>query len=142
MPWPLGDDSTDDVSMGELFRKMSTWSDANYLMGAGTKGDSDSNTTNGLVDDHAYSIVKCVHNVAGTNVNLVQVRNPWGKGEIDDGQFANGGPGWRDHPEIEELLQPTALDDGLFWMTEKEFFQFFEKVFLCAANMKEVYGTS
>lgn len=134
--FPLGDDSTDDISMSDLFHKMSIWSEANYMMGAGTKGDSDSNTTNGLVDDHAYSVVQCLHHVAGTKVNMVQVRNPWGKGEIEDGEFADNGPGWQKYPQIKDLLKPTASDDGLFWLTESEFFQYFERVFLCAADMK------
>lgn len=137
MKWP-GEESDADITTSELFSKMSTWSVANYLMGAGTKGVSDSNTTNGLVDDHAYSVVKCLHHVAGTKVNMVQVRNPWGKGEIEDGEFANNGRGWQKYPEIKNLLKPKASDDGLFWMTEKEFFQFFERVFLCAADMKKI----
>jgi hypothetical protein len=135
--WPLGDDSDADISTGELFHKMSTWSAANYLMGAGTKGESDANTTSGLVDDHAYSVVKCLHHVAGTKVNMVQVRNPWGKGEIEDGEFGDNGPGWQKYPEIKALLKPRVSDDGLFWMTEREFFKFFERVFLCAADMKQ-----
>eukprot|EP00526_Cylindrotheca_closterium_P002804 CAMPEP_0113639982 /NCGR_PEP_ID=MMETSP0017_2-20120614/20982_1 /TAXON_ID=2856 /ORGANISM="Cylindrotheca closterium" /LENGTH=1017 /DNA_ID=CAMNT_0000551237 /DNA_START=112 /DNA_END=3165 /DNA_ORIENTATION=- /assembly_acc=CAM_ASM_000147 len=135
--WPMGDDSDADISTSELFYKMSTWSAANYLMGAGTKGDSDSNTTNGLVDDHAYSVVTCLHHVAGTKVNMVQVRNPWGKGEIEDGEFADDGPGWQNYPEIKDFLKPTVSDDGLFWLTEREFFRFFERVFLCAADMKK-----
>lgn len=138
MKWPLGDDDSDgNISKSDLFYKMSKWSAANYLMGAGTKGDSDSNTTNGLVDDHAYSVVRCLHHVAGTKVNLVQVRNPWGKGEIEDGEFADNGPGWQKYPKIKEEIKPTVSDDGLFWLTEREFFRFFERVFLSAADMKK-----
>ena len=133
----MGDDSVGDISMSELFQKMSEWNAANYMMGAGTKGDSDDNLTNGLVDDHAYSVVQCLCNVAGTGVNMIQVRNPWGKGEIETGEFNDNGPGWRRYPEIKELLKPNVSNDGLFWMTESEFFEFFERVFLCAGDMKE-----
>jgi len=64
----------------ELFMKLCAWDDANYIMAAGTKAGSDQQKTDGLVDGHAYSLLECVNDVAGTDVDLIKMRNPWGKG--------------------------------------------------------------
>ena len=66
----------------------------NYIVGASTKGTSDKNATCGLVDNHAYSVIESHSNVCGTGIDLLKVRNPWGKGEIEDGEFDDDGPGW------------------------------------------------
>jgi hypothetical protein len=138
MPWPeVGGGGDGDISQDELFLKMCAWDEVNYVVGAGTEGVSDKESTGGLVDNHAYAVIESVHNVAGTGIDLIKVRNPWGKGEIDDGEFDDTGSGWDKYPEIKALLKPVVADDGMFWITKKEFFVFFQTIFLCAANMTE-----
>ena len=53
------------------------WDDQNYIIGAGTKAGSDDEATDGIVDGHAYSVLQCKNDVAGTTHDLIQVRNPW-----------------------------------------------------------------
>ena len=138
MPWPkVGGGGDDDISQDELFLKLCAWDKANYIVGAGTRGESDKNSTGGLVDNHAYSVIESIHNVAGTKIDLIKVRNPWGKGEIEDGEFDDDGPGWAKYPQIKALLKPVVADDGIFWVTKKEFFNFFETIFVCASDMTE-----
>lgn len=62
---------------------------------SGAGGKSSAGQDDGLVDDHTYSVIECHANVAGTGVDIFKVRNPWGKGEIEDGQFDDDGPGWK-----------------------------------------------
>ena len=38
------------------FERMCAWDDQNYVLAAGTKPGSDSNTTDGIVDGHAYTV--------------------------------------------------------------------------------------
>jgi hypothetical protein len=52
---------------------------------------SDRNTTSGIVDGHSYSVLSVLPNVAGSNVNLVKMRNPHGGGEIEGGMFDDDG---------------------------------------------------
>jgi len=55
----------------------------NYLIFAGSKGDSDTNTTSeGVVCNHAYSVLS-VHEikVRNENIRLLRLRNPWGNQE-------------------------------------------------------------
>eukprot|EP00980_Cylindrotheca_fusiformis_P021193 scaffold8150_cov118-Cylindrotheca_fusiformis.AAC.2 len=114
MPWPEvgGGGSRDlEVSQDELFQRMAEWKKVDYLVGAGTKGESDSNRTGGLVDNHAYAVMKVVMNAAGTGIDLAEVRNPWGRGEIEDGEFGDEGHGWEKYPEIKNLLKPRVAND-------------------------------
>jgi Calpain family cysteine protease len=55
-------------------------------VGAGTSGTSDKDSTDGLVDNHAYTVIESRNNVCGTGIDLLKVRNPWGSGEIEDGE--------------------------------------------------------
>ncbi|KAL3921073.1 MAG: hypothetical protein SGILL_002941, partial [Bacillariaceae sp.] len=136
VPWPDGEH--DLLDEDDLFVRMCEWSDCNYLIAASTKGASDANTTDGVVDNHAYSVIDVMNDVAGTNIDLILVRNPWGRGEIENGTFRSHGPGWKDYPEIEEELDPLHdFDDGVFHLTKNEFFQYFETVYLGASDMSE-----
>ena len=89
--------SNKEIDKEELFQKMCAWDKENYIVAAATSGAggfSSAGQDDGLVDDHAYSVIECHANVAGTGVDMMKVRNPWGKGEIEDGQFDDDGPGW------------------------------------------------
>ena len=92
VPWPKvggGGDATLELTQEELFMRMCAWDDTNYIIGAGIRKSGAA----GLVDDHAYSVIECLNDVAGTPIDLIKVRNPWGKGEIEDGEFDDDGPG-------------------------------------------------
>ncbi|KAG7360750.1 calpain family cysteine protease [Nitzschia inconspicua] len=135
--WPEvgggGDDLLDD---DELFARMCAWSDSNYLVAASTKGASDERTRNGVVDNHAYSVVEVLDDVAGSGVDLILVRNPWGRGDIENGAFRRYGPGWYEYPEVEAEVEPAhEVDDGVLYLTKDEFFEYFETVYLGASDM-------
>jgi len=138
--WPeVGGGGSRDIELDdeEMFMRLYAWDQINYIVGAGTSGTSDKQSTGGMVDNHAYSVIETVDNVAGTEIDLIKVRNPWGSGEIEDGEFDDDGPGWDKYPQIKKALNPVVADDGIFWVTKKEFFQFFETVYLSASNMTE-----
>ena len=84
--WPKlggGGDMNLELTQDELFKRMVAWDQQNYIVGAGTKGTSDKHSTGGLVDNHAYTVIESHSNVAGTGIDLLKVRNPWGNGEIE-----------------------------------------------------------
>jgi hypothetical protein len=138
VPWPkVGGGGMKELTPTELFLKMCAWDKENYIIGAGTKGVSDKNQTDGMVDDHAYSVIDCHHNVVGSGIDLIKVRNPWGKGEIEDGQFDDDGPGWDRYPQIKKRLKPVVADDGIFYVTKEEFFNYYDHFYLSASNMTE-----
>mmetsp|Transcript_15013 Transcript_15013/g.32700 ORF Transcript_15013/g.32700 Transcript_15013/m.32700 type:complete len:522 (+) Transcript_15013:158-1723(+) len=121
-----------ELTQDELFLKMVAWDQVNYIVGAGC---SDAGADGGLVADHAYSVISSFHNVCNTGVDLIKVRNPWGKGEIKNGMFDDDGPGWDQYPEVKNYIKPVVADDGIFYVTKKEFFRFFSSVYLSASNM-------
>ena len=135
MPWPLGGGGTEAATPDDVFSKMCAWKKANYLLAAGTTGTSDEETTDGLLDNHGYIVLEALEDVAGSGIDLCKVRNPWGKGEIENGQFSDDGPGWSKYPQVKRLLKPVVADDGIFWLTKKEFFTYYGTIYLCAADM-------
>jgi len=143
MRWPeLGREEGEDdlhlqLSEEELFTRMCAWDDENYVVGAGTRSGSDKENTDGIVDGHAYSVIACHNDVAGTEFDLIKMRNPHGRGEFQTGMWDDDGPGWDEYPEVREALQPQAADDGIFYVSKEEFFVYFQTVYVCAKSMTE-----
>ena len=118
-------DANSEAKQIEAFTTLCQYDDANYLMGTHTRGggtDKDKRA-DGLVDRHAYTVLECHQNVAGTAVDLVKLRNPWGTGELTSGQWDDDGPGWEEYPAVREAIQPVQADDGAFWMSRQELCQ-------------------
>lgn len=136
--WPdVGGGGTQELTQEELFLRMCAWDDENYIVGASVDGVSDKNRTDGMVNNHAYSVIEAHDDVAGTPIDLFKVRNPWGKGEIENGEFDDDGPGWNRWPQVKRALKPVVADDGIFYLTKKEFFHHFSTIYLSASNMSE-----
>ena len=117
MKWPdVGGGGGMDLGLNEeeLFDRLCAWDAEDFIIGVGTKSGSDTEATDGIVDGHAYTVLTCVRNVAGTEFDLAKVRNPWGSGEFESGMWNDDGPGWTDHPEVKAALKPEAKDDGIF----------------------------
>ncbi|PNH35630.1 hypothetical protein BJF96_g1542 [Verticillium dahliae] len=66
---------------------------------------------NGIVEMHAYSIMKAVEL---NGERLVHLKNPWGKGEWK-GAWSDGSKEWT--PEWLRQLNHTFGDDGAFWIS-------------------------
>ena len=87
--WPPvggGGDSALELNEDDLFRRVVAWDENNYLIGAATSGTSDKQSTDGIVDNHAYSVIDSRQNICGTGIDLLLIRNPWGEG----GELKNG----------------------------------------------------
>lgn len=138
MAWPAvggGGDRMMTVDQAEMFHRMCAWEDASYIMCAGTKAGHDSDDTAGIVDGHAYTILSVVENVAGSGYNMVKVRNPWGRGEFKSGMWDDDGLGWDQFLAVKSALKPVVANDGVFWVSEDEFFKYFKSINLCAKDM-------
>jgi len=140
MAWPEvggGGDADLKVDNDEFFERMCHWDDADFILAAGSAPGSDKDTVKGIVQGHAYTILQCANDVAGTDKDLIQVRNPWGHGEYTAGKWIDDGSGWNEYPQIKSALKPTVEDNGVFWMQDCEFFRHFETVYLCAKDMSK-----
>jgi hypothetical protein len=141
MKWPQvggGGSTQKRLNNERMFERMCAWDDQNYILGCGTKAGSDSEDTDGIVDGHAYTILTCVNNAGGTEIDLIKVRNPWGRGEFQSGLWDDDGDGWSQYPEVYDAIQPVlGCDDGVFWVDKDEFFEYFKTIYLCAKDMTE-----
>ncbi|XP_044148304.1 calpain-13-like [Bufo gargarizans] len=104
------------------------------LMGCTTPGDlytGNIELENGLVKGHAYTVTNGTQIEYNNRVeDIVQVWNPWGKGEWN-GRWSDGSPQWdRVRPEIRKKLN-VDRNDGEFWMSCKDFVQYFAQVNIC-----------
>mmetsp|Transcript_95947 Transcript_95947/g.248069 ORF Transcript_95947/g.248069 Transcript_95947/m.248069 type:complete len:520 (+) Transcript_95947:60-1619(+) len=140
MNWPEvggGGDLQVKCLENEMFERMCAWDDQNYIMAAGTKTKvgSDSSATDGI--GHAYTVITCLNDAAGTKFDLIKVRNPWGKGEFASGMWSDDGAGWKSYPEVKRICKPVNANDGMFWLTKEEFFKYFKTIYLCAQDMSE-----
>ena len=81
--------------------------------------------------------LQVVSDACGMGVDLVKMRNPHGSSEIEKGVWDDDGPGWEQYPQIKAELNPVVADDGIFWVSKDEFFQYFVSVFLSASDMTQ-----
>ena len=67
----------------------------------------------------------------------MKLRNPWGKGEFTKGMWDDDGPGWAKHPEVKAALNPSATDDGIFWISREECWRYLDGFSVCAMDMSK-----
>ena len=84
----------------------------------------------GLVDAHAYSLLaaKVVTLDKGGKVNLVKVRNPWGKREWS-GDWSDKSPKWTENTKRQVDFKDA--DDGTFWISIQDYYKFFYITTVC-----------
>lgn len=82
----------------------------------------------GLITEHSYGLIAAarVKDKNGEDVELVQLRNPWGNFEWN-GDWGDESECWT--PELKRQLKlSTNPDDGLFWMNFEDMKKFFGRV--------------
>jgi len=131
--------STEDVHMeDEIWDEILQGEENNYVMTCSTKSDK---TMNGLYiyADHAYSLLGAFDlKVGGKRVRLVKLRNPWGHTEWI-GDWSDLSPKWT--PELRECLQVEDQDDGIFFMSYEDMFEFFSDVEICKVHDNYAYNS-
>ena len=78
--------------------------------------DSGELKAKGLMDGHAYSLLKALTTTEGQQ--LICLRNPWGSFEWE-GRFSDSSSDWT--PSLKEQCQFSEEDDGTFWMLFSDF---------------------
>lgn len=89
-----------------------------YLFGGGSKPTS----TKGFVGGHAYAVLRVFEE---GDLKLLKMRNPWGEVEWE-GDWADGSKLWT--PEMMIKLEHTFGDDGVFWISYKDFLKHFPSI--------------
>jgi len=123
---------------GSLWRRLARYLKFNYLLGcsnsvAGAKAENDSDTKDGILVNHAYSILYCKE--VG-KLQLLKLRNPWGFAEWD-GDWSDKSEKWEENPAVLSALQSdpkakfTREPDGTFWIDFKNFLSHYTKIYIC-----------
>jgi hypothetical protein len=89
-----------------------------YLFGGGSK----SKKTKGIEGGHAYAVLKAWEE---GDLKLLKLRNPWGEVEWE-GDWSDGSKLWT--PDMMTKLGHTFGDDGVFWMSYKDFLKHFPSI--------------
>ncbi|KAK3236306.1 hypothetical protein CYMTET_53543, partial [Cymbomonas tetramitiformis] len=122
--------SGDPVPDAEFFKVLECFDSKDSVLAAGTDGSDDSESIDGLVKGHAYSLIT-VKEVEG--FRLLCLRNPWGSFEWK-GDWSDESPLWEKHSKVKKECKPR-LDgnDGRFWMEWSDFTRYFSSVDICRA---------
>lgn len=122
-------------SLPDFLDMLADWDAQDFLMCAGSHQGSDSDTDDsGVVQGHAYTLLQVKKDVAGSGIDLLQLRNPWGRGEWE-GDWSDHSDLWEEHPEIAEECGFQVAEDGLFWISYDDFVARYSAVFCAKKNM-------
>ena len=89
-----------------------------YLFGGGSKPTS----SKGFIGGHAYAVLKTWEE---GDLKLLKLRNPWGEVEWE-GDWSDGSKLWT--PDMMKKLDHTFGDDGVFWISYKDFLKHFPSI--------------
>ena len=107
---------------------------AGCMMGAGSNTGTNDHQVDGIVQGHAYGIIGMYEGKdgeeadSGGRLRLIQLNNPWGRGEWT-GDWSDDSDKWTRY--YINRLQPSKQDDGRFWMEFGDFLQHYENVYIC-----------
>jgi len=122
----------------QMWAELQMYDKKNYVMIAdtcGTPGKQDSQCYPcGLPYTHAYSLIRVETNVAGTGVNLCQIRNPHGHGEPNL-DWKDDDVKWKMYPQVAQVLKHDFKDDGTFYCTDVDFFRHFNNIYVVKCSM-------
>eukprot|EP00727_Mastigamoeba_balamuthi_P002136 m51a1_g1192 putative calpain family cysteine protease (507) ;mRNA; f:426295-429631 len=128
---------TADLGSARTFKEIENDDRKNFAICAGVPNvpDVDLMKTVGLVEGHAYSVLRAHRTSNGTCI--LQVRNPWGKVEWN-GAYSDKDPNWT--PELKQELEWSNSDDGTFWMPAEDFVKYYDQVSVLYVDEKWAFS--
>mmetsp|Transcript_7872 Transcript_7872/g.15225 ORF Transcript_7872/g.15225 Transcript_7872/m.15225 type:complete len:1014 (-) Transcript_7872:50-3091(-) len=121
------------IETGEFWDLMLKYFRMGCLMGCSNSSketeadDGEAAGIDGILNNHAYGVLE-VRDIE--NLQLIRIRNPWGKGEWK-GTFADEEEEWDRHPGLKEKLNYQFGNDGTWWMTFSDWVTHYNKLYVC-----------
>eukprot|EP00730_Choanoeca_flexa_P003840 TRINITY_DN11517_c3_g5_i2.p1 TRINITY_DN11517_c3_g5~~TRINITY_DN11517_c3_g5_i2.p1 ORF type:complete len:737 (+),score=138.09 TRINITY_DN11517_c3_g5_i2:92-2302(+) len=147
-PQPEPTPAANDDNPNYLWTLLSSYRDADYLLGASIEGsmiedengqevpDPTAVLPSGLLSRHAYSVLDVVSmDDHGHHFRMVKIRNPLGHDRWQ-GSWSFGAPNWRRFAAVREACRPERCGSGVFWMSYDEFRHHFHNVDVCKVLSK------
>jgi len=120
-------------TLEKLWKLIFTADKLRYVMSTGAD-----TTTSGILKGHAYTLINAYEFLLeGKKVQLVQLRNPWGKSEWN-GDWHDSDPRWT--PELRRKLNHVVKNDGIFFMPFDQFFKIFIHTFISYSRDNYVHS--
>lgn len=89
---------------------------------------SDTNTSKtGIVQGHAYTLLNATYlTYKGKKIQLLQIRNPWGKGEFKR-DWSDKDKKWKEVSQVEKerIGYKEVREDGIFFISFDDFWKDF-----------------
>ncbi|KAG2436222.1 hypothetical protein HXX76_006533 [Chlamydomonas incerta] len=121
----------DEPFDSELMFKSISWELRHgSTIGASNAGGKDTENVHGIVQGHAYALMKADE---ADGKKFLQLRNPWGTFEWS-GPWSDKSPLWDQHPKVKAALDFKAADDGTFWMEYTDFINHFNTLEFCCRS--------
>lgn len=108
----------DIMDKDRFWREQLSQVNEKYLFGGGSKPTA----AKGFVSSHAYAVLQAWEE---GDLKLLKLRNPWGRTEWD-GDWSDGSKLWT--PEMMQKLEHRFGDDGIFWISFKDFLKHFPSI--------------
>jgi hypothetical protein len=108
----------DIMDKDRFWREQLSQVNEKYLFGGGSKN----NASKGFVGGHAYTVLRAFEK---DDLKLLKLRNPWGETEWE-GDWSDGSKMWT--PELMTVLEHRFGDDGVFWISYKDFLKHFPSI--------------
>lgn len=108
----------DIMDKDQFWREQLSQVNEKYLFGGGSKPTA----TKGFIGGHAYAVLKAWEE---GDLRLLKLRNPWGEVEWE-GDWSDGSKLWT--AEMMTKLDHTFGDDGVFWISYKDFLKHFPSI--------------
>merc|ERR1711953_487817 len=125
------------MSDAEMLLELDGFDKRNYLMGCASESGSDSDTNSqGVVQGHAYSLISVKMNCAGSDIDLLCLRNPWGNKEWT-GDWSDKSDLWDENQEVATECGHTDDEDGMFWISWEDFCANYPNIYVCKKAMGE-----
>jgi len=117
-------DTLEKIKNGQLWKQIFDWNkNGNYLCAGSKNGSDTEKNAKSIVLGHAYSILDVIDY---NNVHLLKIRNTWGETEWT-GDWSDNSPKWT--PQAKTALGWNKKDDGVFFMTFKDFTMNFDTIY-------------
>lgn len=150
----------DELTFDEHWQYILEGEKKNFIMTAGSNDICGNGTDNkdpktGLCGNHAYSLISAYElkrssngeyrvlkpgeKSSSKNERVVELRNPWGKGEWKGKWSDNDTKHWTSR--LKKSLNHSLLEDGKFFMPFKEFMKYFHDYQVCYYHDDYLYSS-
>lgn len=118
--------SISSLSAEKVFEFLAKSKEKGYILVAGSDFDAKQQPS-GLVASHCYTVLSA-RKLENPQETLIKLRNPWGHKEWT-GDWSDNSEKWT--PDARKTLEFCEKDDGVFWMSCKDFCAYFNEIVVC-----------